>query len=629
MLTKTICVLAGLTAGVTASAVYHKTKKKKYYTAPASPTAGTDSRKLRISCQRDWELKDLTGKHGYGQDSNTIIIGKSDPNRCHGYIIPNMLWRARNPNADREKNILCKEPVPIRKDMEINSNVMVVGGSGSGKDRSCLIPNLLQMDTSYIIADPGGDLLRDYGRVLEYKGYRIKCLDLIHTDQSNCYNPLAHLRSHEDIRDLVRIITANPESETWGDDESQYREIAETALLNGILGYLYQYTAPEEQHLYNVIRMLRAEVESDHAPEKKTILDVMFEEPGPDNPCAKQYESFKSFAGYRNRRAVAQSCIEHLQFLESDEMVRLTSADDIDLDSIGEEKTALFIVVPKSDTTRNMLAVMLQWQAMNALQKYAEHDAPGVRLVVDAAGNIVKTFRSCSGSDNREEAESYFIRAKNGQICYNKDLSLWILESSAGEPVLWRGSEKEAEIAFEMLKNGKVLSHDEYRTREHYLPVPTRFFFNEFANIGRVPYLTDILYKTAKYGISFFFVLQSLSQLERMYPRGWNDIRSFCHIMLYLGPQSNPMFLQNDFIIPDNTPGLRALRDNECLVLVRPTEYFIPGINRGYYCSKYDASSHPMWSLKEGFAPYRFDPVREQALADTRGQTRETGQRED
>ena len=542
-----------------------------------------------------------------------------------------------NRSADMTQNILlCKGAVPLKDNERINPNVLVFGGSGAEKSYRITAPNLLQMDASYVITDPGGGLLRSYGKCLEHMGYRIKTLDLMHMEQSNHYNPFKYIRSDADIDNLAEAcITAV--SEKYYAEQSEYE--AQLLLLRALIGYLHYYGTPEDRTFAGFAELIPMGIpeiiEWLESPDKQTPLDGLFKKAAQEDPngyAVRLYQRLCEQCNPETRRHMLIYFATGLMDLFIDETKALTATDDIGLDTISDRKTALFVIIPTAYKTFNILATMLYAQLFRCLEDFAENDAPKTVLVVDANNEVVRTFRpgtAAADTTVREEAEAFLERAKGGQVGYDTDLELWTLKTAEGELVLWRGSKKEAEKAHTLLKAGYVISNKEQTGKGNCLPVRMRFFMDELAELGRIPNFPTTVATLGKYGASLFLFLHTVSQMRNLYPNEWDCVMDNCDITVYLGggaeyssaqyvsslldpgtqTQKGVSSLQRKkgslfcrrVKKPLSVDELRELPAEKCLVYIRPHE-------GAYIFDKYVLNDHPRWKFSRGFGAYIFDP---------------------
>ena len=296
-----------------------------------------------------------------------------------------------------EKNIILtkteKLSLDTRKTLR-NNNVLVIGGSGSGKTRFYVKPNLMQKHTSYVITDPKGSLIKETGKMLEKAGYKIKIFDLINMEKSDKYNFFSYLRDEKDVLKLVNNLITNtnsPYSKTSGD----FWEKAETALLQALFSYILFETREEDKHIGSVMELLRlAEVREDNE-DFKSALDLLFEdlkEENPNNFASKQYDLFKLGAG-KTAKSILVSVGVRLSAFNIPAVMDLLSEDTLEMDTLGDEKTALFVILPDTDKTFNFISAIMYQQLFDTLFLKAEKEYGGrlpfhVRFLLDEFANI-------------------------------------------------------------------------------------------------------------------------------------------------------------------------------------------------------------------------------------------------
>jgi len=244
-----------------------------------------------------------------------------------------------------------------------NLNVMVVGGSGSGKTRFYAKPNVMQANTSFVVLDPKGEILRDTGSLLEAKGYEIKVLDLINMHLSHCYNPFSYLKDDKDVLKLVTNLIRNttPKGSNTNDP---FWERSETALLEALILYLL-YEAPEEERNFPMVMEMIAAAEVREDDETyQSPLDELFERLAmrdPEHLAVKQYHIFKLAAG-KTAKSILISLGVRLEKFNLSTIAGITNTDELDLSSMGNKKTALFAVIPDNDSSFNFIVGMLYTQ---------------------------------------------------------------------------------------------------------------------------------------------------------------------------------------------------------------------------------------------------------------------------
>ena len=301
-------------------------------------------------------------------------------------------------DKEDDKNIILtkteKFSINSRKTMR-NNNILVVGGSGTGKTRFVLKPNLMQMHSSYVITDPKGEILRDTGNMLERNGYKIRILNLYELNKSNKYNPFNYIRSEKDILKLINnlIKNTNPSGSSGGSDP--FWEKSETALLQSLFAFIWKYVDESEQNFGTVLRLLELIEVREEDESFKSEMDIImdhYNEKDPNNFAYRQWLIFKQ-AGGKTAKSILISTGVRLSVFNISDLENLTSRDELELDKMGDEKTALFILISDSDSTLNFLASMLYQQLFEELYFQADFVNEGslkyqVRCLIDEFANI-------------------------------------------------------------------------------------------------------------------------------------------------------------------------------------------------------------------------------------------------
>ena len=279
-----------------------------------------------------------------------------------------------------------------------NKNVLVVGGSGSGKTRFLLKPNLMQCNSreypvSFVVTDPKGSIVIECGKMLQHFGYEIKILNTINFQKSFHYNPFAYIHSEKDILKLVTTLITNTKGDgKTGDD---FWQKAETLLYTALIGYIHYEAPVEEQNFATLIEMINAmEVREDDA-EFKNVVDIIFEDLASKKPnhfAVRQYAKYKLAAG-KTAKSILISCGARLAPFDIQELRNLTAYDELQLDTIGDKKTALFIIMSDTDDTFNFIISMCYTQLFNLLCEKADDQYGGrlpvhVRCLIDEMANI-------------------------------------------------------------------------------------------------------------------------------------------------------------------------------------------------------------------------------------------------
>ena len=330
-----------------------------------------------------------------------------------------------------------------------NKNVLVVGGSGSGKTRFVLKPNLLQMHSSYVVTDPKGSVVNECGKALLKNGYRLKIFNTINFHKSMHYNPFAYIHDEKDILKLVTTLIANTKGEGKGGDE--FWEKAEKLLYSALIGYIHYEAPEEEQNFSTLLEMLNAMEVREDDEEFKNPVDLMFdelEEKEPEHFAVRQYKKYKLAAG-KTAKSILVSCGARLAPFDIKELREITAYDELELDTLGDRKTALFLIMSDTDATFNFLISMVYTQMFNLLCEKADDVYGGrlpvhVRCLIDEAANIgqipnleklVATIRS------REISACLVLQAKSQLKAIYKDNADTIIGNMDSQ-IFLGGSEK-------------------------------------------------------------------------------------------------------------------------------------------------------------------------------------------
>ena len=310
-----------------------------------------------------------------------------------------------------------------------NKNVLVVGGSGSGKTRFWLKPNLLQCHSSYVITDPKGSIVVECGNALLKNGYKLKILNTINFKKSMHYNPFAYVHSEKDILKLVTTLMTNTKGEGSGGDP--FWEKSERLLLTALIAYLHYEAPVEEQNFATLLEMLNTMQVLEDDEEYQNPVDLLFEELAKKKPnsfAGRQYKLYKLAAG-KTAKSILISCGARLAPFDIQELRDLTMYDELQLDTLGDKKTALFLIMSDTDSTFNFLISMVYTQLFNLLCDKADDVYGGklpihVRCLIDECANIgqipnleklVATIRS------REISACLFLQARSQLKAIYKD----------------------------------------------------------------------------------------------------------------------------------------------------------------------------------------------------------------
>ena len=305
-----------------------------------------------------------------------------------------------------------------------NKNILVIGGSGSGKTRFFCKPSLLQAHSSYVCTDPKGTLLPEIGTFLERKKYRIKCLNLINFRKSMKYNPLAYIRSEKDILKLVNALIMNTKGEGEKSSEDFWVK-AERLYYSALIGYIWYEATEEEKNFITLLDLINASEAREDDETYQSPVDLLFsqlEEREPDHFAVKQYRKFKMAAG-KTLKSNLISCGARLAPFDIKELRDLMEYDELELDTLGDQKTALFVILSDTDSTFNFVAALMYSQLFNLLCDKADDFYGGrlpvhVRLILDEFANIgqIPNFDKLIATIRSREISASIILQSQSQL---------------------------------------------------------------------------------------------------------------------------------------------------------------------------------------------------------------------
>ena len=305
-----------------------------------------------------------------------------------------------------------------------NKNILVIGGSGSGKTRFFCKPSLLQAHSSYVCTDPKGTLLPEIGTFLERKKYRIKCLNLINFRKSMKYNPLAYIRSEKDILKLVNALIMNTKGEGEKSSEDFWVK-AERLYYSALIGYIWYEATEEEKNFITLLDLINASEAREDDETYQSPVDLLFsqlEEREPDHFAVKQYRKFKMAAG-KTLKSILISCGARLAPFDIKELRDLMEYDELELDTLGDQKTALFVILSDTDSTFNFVAALMYSQLFNLLCDKADDFYGGrlpvhVRLILDEFANIgqIPNFDKLIATIRSREISASIILQSQSQL---------------------------------------------------------------------------------------------------------------------------------------------------------------------------------------------------------------------
>ena len=475
-----------------------------------------------------------------------------------------------------EHKMILPEDLFMPKDLLLanrDRNTIIVGNN-KGNISDYIGLSLMQGKTSFVVMDPGGTFCDGYSGYLADKGYKVKRLDFVHTDRSSHYNPFSYISSDRDIETLVMSMTDSALKAIRDDDKKHYVISGCRPLLVALMSYVCHYEKEKNRNFSYIVSLLAEELRSMKSYSSR--LDEMFgsiENNEPGSHALKNYKAFSLAAGTygRNRMNYISACLEILKVFTIEEIADLTSSDDMELDRIGDEMTAVFVTVPKRCSIFDLAVSMFFTQFFNVMIDYCENRAEFTQVVADGDGNVIKCFRAdkdCMyhqkfsrnapalintspeeffamlSKEAEKEAEDFLERAKKGRILYNEDAGRYEVVTARNELVCFRGSEEDAEEALRRVKNGKLINRADCANRGMALPIQTWVIFVGLPHTYGIWRLEMLLAILRKYGIFVSIATKSLVQLQEEYgdDNSWPEAEVNCDtIVLFKKGQGQRM----------------------------------------------------------------------------------------
>lgn len=555
------------------------------------------------------------------------------------------------PYAEGQNNTIWSEDIQLSlntKKTGLTVNALVIGGTGTGKSYRIIGPNTLQRHSSYLITDPSGDLYAQYAPYLEYYGYRIKVLNLDHMEQSNHYNPFRYIHSDKDIEILVTMLisnTTNPDAKG-----EKFWEDCERALLCATISYLWHYEPKERQTFQRVLRMIRKADVSENDEDKISDMDRMMNNVRTEHPedtfTTSQYDTFKLGAG-KTLKSILISCAVRLQAFDLADVQTLTNTDDINLENIADEKTAVFIIIPTGESTFNYIGGMLYSQLFHALYRYAENTAKYGILCMDQDGEVFKTIRAANLQEKeaaKEKAKLYLESLKTAKVIENEKFKRTVGEKSISwyeirsedQKVMFghRGSKEEAEAALKKMQKGYIIENASQSNEGRRCPIHVRMLLDEFKNTGKIPDFELRIATIRKYEISTLIILQSIAQIKQLYNDNWETITANCDVIEYIGGGidqttqkwlsdalgketrviQNMSFSKTGGSTSNNLQGVELFSVSKLRTMPKGTGLVIVRGKNALHGNLYDTVKHPMWDIKNSFPAEEYNPAKQAYL---------------
>ena len=453
-----------------------------------------------------------------------------------------------------------------------NTNVMIIGSAGSGKSFGVIKPNLMQLNTSYVITDPSGEMFQAEAKLLLEEGYVVKIFSTSDMVYSNCYNPFDYCYDENGEIDENRVSTMinlflQNAADLKNNHGDPFWEKSSRALLQACAMLLLEFFPEEYRNMREMLILVQKGRVSEDKNAAQTELDKIFSSAKKINKEAHCFTSYNTFklAPARTANSILISAAVDLNNFNQDKVRNMTTTsyliksrntrghireycrdrdgklirtdDNIDLRTLGEQKTCLFINIPQANNTYNFLVSMLYAQLFETQYGRAEKIYPTKYLVTDKYGNSIIPMLESEGDAHTvinlyryAEIISKNVNGKKMYFFYNRDAEKKYCLSGYGRGVLKRVYSPEVGKKFQEKLEGCKVVHG-----ENHLPVHLQCLLDEFANIGQIPEFPEKLATMRKYEISCMIVLQSLSPIKERYDKRWNDILSNCDSTIFLG----------------------------------------------------------------------------------------------
>ena len=377
-------------------------------------------------------------------------------------------------DKDKSENMIFTKEVKLSMNTHKtrkNCNILVIGGSGTGKSRFFVKPNILQANCSFVMTDPSGELLQSEGKFLENKGYKRVVFNLVDPVQSSHYNPFHYIRNEEGVQEMINCIIQNTNQGKSGGDP--FWEKSETAFLLALCFYLRENFSESEQNFSNVLKLINKCEVRENDPEFKNAVDILMEdlEAKNENSMAVRYWKIFKLAPGKTAMSILVSAGVRLSVFNMPAIKQLTDTDDIHLESIGDQKTGLFVVIPSADDTFNFMVSLMYSQLFSALYYRAEHNSNKkldchVRFLLDEFANIgvIPNFDKKLATMRKYEISSSIIIQSLTQLksMFDKD---WETIVDNCDSVLFLGAQGETTIEYINKKLGQQTIKTDSKSR--------------------------------------------------------------------------------------------------------------------------------------------------------------------
>ena len=419
-----------------------------------------------------------------------------------------------------------------------NLHTLVIGGSGAGKTRFFVKPNILQMNASYIVTDPSGELFRDMGQMLKDNNYDVRVFNTFDTNYSMQYNPLAYINPQNAGPDVTELVTALVKNTGEATGDNKYFDDATKLLLSAIILFLISYCPKSEHDFAHVMQLVVAADVQEGQKNPQSDLDKIFEQVAVIDPhglALKTYKSFKSTSG-KSLKSVLSSTATRLTVFNYPQVERLTCADTISLKTIGDEKTALFIITPPIDNGFNFLVAMMYTQLFSKLYHHTTFEC---RYLLTDNDYIARPFSSEEDAQHVKELLTKQFENKDQNLIeyvYDEMTEKYEMIDVEQQKVLLSELREETKTRFENSPEQFIVKQN--TKEEAGSPFHVRMLMDEFANINEIPSFSEVLATIRKYNMSVAIILQSLTQLKKHYEKDYDPIIGNCDTFVFLGANS-------------------------------------------------------------------------------------------
>ena len=494
------------------------------------------------------------------------------------YTKEHSIQKPKEDKTDADFNIILGKGLKQGLIEGDNVNVLIIGGAGSGKSFGVIKPNILQMSTSYVVTDPSGEIFRALGKGLMEHGYTVKVFSTSDMEHSHVYNPFDYVYDEEGFVDETKVLSmvdmfqknaADLKGKGGGDP---FWDKSAKALLLACSMYLIEFCNEKDRNFYSLLKLVQAgKTNEDAGSSSQTALDSMFDaarKKDPTKHCFSSYDTFK-LAPAKTANSILISAAVDLNFFNQTKVRNMTTTaykvgkrngkgqilsfvkedgklvrtdENIDLRTLGDEKTALFVNIPQANPTFNFLVSMMYSQLFETLYGRAEKLCPLKWMINDKLGHPVVSM--LNSKEDAEKVKELYINAKVEPDYADENhekISGWFIKnpdadkkySLSGYPAGYLRKVYSEEVGKQIIKDVKENSSIEKGKGR--LPWHLQCLLDEFANIGEIPAFPEKLATSRKYEISAMVVLQSKSQLENKYDKLHKDIMSNCTYTIFLG----------------------------------------------------------------------------------------------